>query len=453
MDKDLVKGHIVALITIMLWGTTFISTKILLEDFTPLAILLLRFVLGLAVLIAAYPKPLKLDDRKQELTFAAAGLCGICLYYLMENIALTYSMASNVGVVVSVAPFFTGIVSRLFTKDEEKLTPGFFIGFIVAMAGICLISFNGIKLQINPIGDILAVSAAAVWAFYSIFVRKATSYGYNIIQTTRRTFIYGLAFMIPVMPFMNFSIDAGNLMKVDNLINLIYLGAGASALCFVTWNMALKILGTVKTSVYIYMIPVITVIASAVILKEKITVMSAVGTLLVMAGLLLSEGKTGIRSRKTCERCFEMKWEIKEFSQLTLDELYEISRLRSEVFFIEQGCMCEDLDMKDQDAYHMIGTENGRMAAYLRILKKGAVYQQPSIGRVLVEKSCRRRGIAGEMMKKAMDFVTEELKENSIRISAQLYLKDFYTELGFEQISDIYQEGGIDHISMIYEKR
>ena len=337
MDKDLVKGHIVALITIMLWGTTFISTKILLEDFTPLAILLLRFVLGLAVLIAAYPKPLKLDDRKQELTFAAAGLCGICLYYLMENIALTYSMASNVGVVVSVAPFFTGIVSRLFTKDEEKLTPGFFIGFIVAMAGICLISFNGIKLQINPIGDILAVSAAAVWAFYSIFVRKATSYGYNIIQTTRRTFIYGLAFMIPVMPFMDFSIDAGNLMKVDNLINLIYLGAGASALCFVTWNMALKILGTVKTSVYIYMIPVITVIASAVILKEKITVMSAVGTLLVMAGLLLSEGKTGIRSRKTCERCFEMKWEIKEFSQLTLDELYEISRLRSEVFFIEQG--------------------------------------------------------------------------------------------------------------------
>ena len=143
--------------------------------------------------------------------------------------------------------------------------------------------------------------------------------------------------MIPVMPFMDFSIDAGNLMKVDNLINLIYLGAGASALCFVTWNMALKILGTVKTSVYIYMIPVITVIASAVILKEKITVMSAVGTLLVMAGLLLSEGKTGIRSRKTCERCFEMKWEIKEFSQLTLDELYEISRLRSEVFFIEQG--------------------------------------------------------------------------------------------------------------------
>ncbi len=87
-----------------------------------------------------------------------AALCGICLYYLLENIALTYTMASNVGVIISVAPFFTAILSHLFMKSEGKLRINFFIGFVVEMAGVMLISFNGSKLELNPMGDILAVA-------------------------------------------------------------------------------------------------------------------------------------------------------------------------------------------------------------------------------------------------------------------------------------------------------
>lgn len=105
MDKGTGTGHIAALVTIVIWGTTFISTKILLAGFTPIEILFFRFLLGLFVLLIVYPKRLRIKDGKQELTFAAAGLCGICLYYLLENIALTYTMASNVGVIISVAPF------------------------------------------------------------------------------------------------------------------------------------------------------------------------------------------------------------------------------------------------------------------------------------------------------------------------------------------------------------
>ena len=164
MNKKATAGHITALITIVIWGTTFISTKILLTDFTPIEILFFRFLLGLLVLIAVYPKRLKIKDKKQEFTFAAAGLCGICLYYLLENIALTYTMASNVGVIISVAPFFTAVLSHVFLKTEEKLKVQFFVGFVVAMIGICLISFNGKELELNPIGDILAVVAALVWA-------------------------------------------------------------------------------------------------------------------------------------------------------------------------------------------------------------------------------------------------------------------------------------------------
>ena len=266
MDKKTTAGHIMALITIVIWGTTFISTKILLEDFTPVEILFSRFLLGVLALIAVYPKRLKIKDKKQEFTFAAAGLCGICLYYLLENIALTYTMASNVGVIISVAPFFTAVLSHVFLKEEEKLKAQFFVGFIVAMTGISLISFSGSKLELNPIGDVLAVAAAFIWAVYSLLIRKISSYGYHTIQTTRRIFTYGIIFMLPFLFVFDVSLNMQKLVRPEYALNLIYLGLGASALCFVTWNYAVKMLGAVKTSVYIYIVPVITVVTSVIVL-------------------------------------------------------------------------------------------------------------------------------------------------------------------------------------------
>ena len=107
MEHKQTAGHLSALFTIVLWGTTFISTKILLTDLQPVEILFCRFVMGLAALFLAAPRRLKGVTRTQELTFAAAGLCGICLYYLLENIALTYTLASNVSIIVAAAPIFT----------------------------------------------------------------------------------------------------------------------------------------------------------------------------------------------------------------------------------------------------------------------------------------------------------------------------------------------------------
>lgn len=297
MDKRTITGHSMALITIVIWGTTFISTKILLADFTPIEILFFRFLIGLIVLIAVYPKRLKIKDKKQKLTFAAAGLCGICLYYLLENIALTYTMASNVGVIISVAPFFTAVLSHVFLKTEEKLKVQFLIGFIVAMTGVCLISFSGSELKLNPIGDILAIVAAFVWAVYSLLTRKISSYGYNTIQTTRRIFTYGIFFMLPFLFVFDFSLDVQKFVKLEYTLNFIYLGLGASALCFVAWNYAVKVLGAVKTSVYIYIVPVITVVTSVIVLKEEVTWMSVIGILLTLIGLFLSESKMKFKKR------------------------------------------------------------------------------------------------------------------------------------------------------------
>lgn len=285
-------GHLCALLTIIIWGTTFISTKILLVDFQPVEILFFRFVMGLLALLIIYPHRLKATTKRQELTFALAGLCGICLYYLLENIALTYTMASNVGVIISVAPFFTAIMSHLFLKEEGKLRANFFIGFVVAMIGIFLISFNGSKLELNPVGDLLALLAAFVWACYSILTKKISSYGYHTILTTRRVFFYGILFMIPTLFIFDFHLELSRFTNPVYLFNIIFLGLGASALCFVSWNLAVKVLGAVKTSIYIYMVPVITVVTSTLILHEQITALSIIGTLLTLAGLFLSERKT-----------------------------------------------------------------------------------------------------------------------------------------------------------------
>lgn len=298
MDNKRMTGHLAALFTILIWGTTFISTKILLEDFWPVEILFFRFVMGYLLLWPVCPRRMKGVTIRQEAVFAMAGFCGICLYYLLENIALTYTLASNVGVMTSVAPFFTAILVYFTGKSEEKLRPGFFVGFVVAMAGIVLISLQGAGWEINPLGDVLAVAAAFVWGVYSVLTRKISGFGYPVLLITRRTFFYGILFMMPALAFFDFRLGAERFTDMTNLFNMVYLGVGASALCFLTWNFAVRALGAVKTSIYIYMVPVITTVTSALILEEPVTWISLGGTGLAITGLVLS-GYEGKRRRKS----------------------------------------------------------------------------------------------------------------------------------------------------------
>lgn len=205
-----VLAHGVALVTILIWGTTFVATKILLEHFSPVEILFIRFVLGYASL-ACVSIPEYISKKKQpartlrrELYFAAAGLTGVTLYFLLENIALTYSFASNVGIIVAIAPIFAALFASLFLVGE-KITVRFFLGFVVAISGIILVSLNGkFALALNPLGDVLAALAAIVWAVYSVIQKKIQAFGYSVIVLTRKTFFYGLIFMIPALAKMGF---------------------------------------------------------------------------------------------------------------------------------------------------------------------------------------------------------------------------------------------------------
>lgn len=291
MNRDQWSGHLCALFTILIWGTTFISTKVLLEDFAPVEILFCRFLLGYLALLLLRPRRLR-PERRQEVLFAAAGLCGVTLYFLLENIALTFTLASNVGVIVSAAPLFTALLAH-YCLDGESLAPKFFAGFAAAMAGVFLISCNGAALHLNPIGDLLALLASVVWACYSVLMRKIGAMGHDNVLCTRRVFFYGLLFMVPALFLLDFHLTPEKLTAPGAPLNLLYLGLGASALCFVTWNRAVSILGAVKTSVYIYLVPIITVGFSALILKEPVSPLMAAGMVLTLAGLVLSEGRRG----------------------------------------------------------------------------------------------------------------------------------------------------------------
>ena len=280
-------GHLAAFVTILIWGTTFISTKVLLRTFSPVEILFIRFVMGYLALWLACPRSLRLTSARQEGLYAAAGFCGVTMYYLLENIALTYTLASNVGVIISIAPFFTAILGWMFLGGERPRFR-FFAGFLLAMAGISLISFgNEAALSLNPTGDLLAVAAAVIWAVYSTLTKKISALGHGTVQSTRR-----ILFMVPALAFMDFYVTPAQFTDMKNILNLLFLGLGASALCFVTWNTGVKILGPVKTSVYIYMVPIITTLTSALILKEPVTIPAALGIIMTLAGLFLSEQKT-----------------------------------------------------------------------------------------------------------------------------------------------------------------
>ncbi len=284
-------GHAAAIFTIFVWGTTFISTKVLLGDFSPFEILFFRFTLGYLALLAVHPRFVKTSGLREELLFAGAGLCGVTLYFLLENIALTLTLTSNVGIIVSVAPFFTAVAAHFFLKGEG-LRPPFFVGFAVAMLGIVLITLNGsYALELNPVGDIMAVLACVFWAFYSVLMRKISVLGHSNIASTRRVFFYGLVFMLPALGFMDLQLAPERFSDPVNLLNLLFLSFFASALCFASWNWCVGVLGAVKTSVYIYLVPVVTIAASWLILHERLTGTAMVGALLTLAGLVISERK------------------------------------------------------------------------------------------------------------------------------------------------------------------
>ena len=289
MSRSPAFGHLLALAVSIVWGTTYISTKVLLDAFHPVEILIFRFVLAWAILFLCAPKPHLPRSFPSELPFLGAALSGLTFYSLLENYALTFSMASTVGLIVSSAPMFTALLLWLCRRTTR---PGasFFVGFVLAMAGIALISLaEGESFDFNPIGCLLALGSAISWGIYGLCLESAQRQGLNDLLVTRKVFFYGLLSMSFYFLFEPLTWKAEILARPVVWMNLLFLGLIASMLCYLMWNASVKVLGAERATNYLYVNPLVTMLTSSIVLDERITLAALFGCVLIICGVYWAE--------------------------------------------------------------------------------------------------------------------------------------------------------------------
>jgi drug/metabolite transporter (DMT)-like permease len=292
MRQGYIKGQIpyfcMAAFTVVVWGTTFVSTKILLDyGLTPSAIFFYRFVLAYVAIWFFSPKRLCAGTKRDEFLLFCAGLAGGSLYFIAENTALDMTLASNVSLLVSIAPLITAFLSHLFVKGE-KLRRTLVYGSLLALTGVACVVYNGnFVLKIKPLGDILSLTAAVMWGLYTIILKRLDT-RYPILFITRKVFFYGIITLLPVFCFRPLT-GAEALLRPVVIWNLFFLGFIASMLCYILWNIAVKHLGAIRTTNYIYFMPIVTLITSAFILNEPITPIALLGAMLILGGVYLAE--------------------------------------------------------------------------------------------------------------------------------------------------------------------
>lgn len=285
---------VAAVCTVAIWSETFISSKILLANgMTPAEIFFVRFLLAYVLIWFFAPKRLLSGSVKDELNFALLGFAGGSLYFFCENTALTYSTAANVAILVCCSPLLTALLMAIFYK-EERMNLRQVAGSVTAFIGMALVVLNGeFVLHLNPLGDLLAFCAAIAWASYSLLLKRVSS-RYTPLFVTRKVFAYGLLTILPYFIFVEpFSIDMAVLSRPAVWGNLLYLGSVASMICYITWNWATTVIGTVRTTNLLYFSPFCTMIFAYLILDDRITWMAVAGAAILTAGMILAVRKKG----------------------------------------------------------------------------------------------------------------------------------------------------------------
>lgn len=281
--------HLMAIVTVIIWGTTFVSTKILLGyGLLPEEILLYRFMLAYVAIWFFCPRRLFARSWQDELLFVGAGLCGGSLYFVTENTALGITLASNVSLIVTTSPLFTAFLAYAFLKGQ-RLDAKLVTGSLVALVGVALVVFNGsFILKINPLGDLLTVAAALSWAFYGLILKRLDT-RYPVLFITRKVFFYGMVTLIPVFFVRPLHLNMEVIFSPVVLANLLFLGLVASMLCFILWNVSVKQLGVVRATNYIYVVPLVTMLTSAFVIDERITMIGVLGSICILGGVYLAE--------------------------------------------------------------------------------------------------------------------------------------------------------------------
>ena len=281
--------HLAALFSVAVWGATFVSTKVLIaRGLTPAEIFLLRFAMAYLCILPFARGRLFAGNLRDEALLLTAGICGGSFYFLTENIALEYAPASNVSLIVCTAPVWTALVLGLLDR-RERMSRRQIAGSALAFAGMVLVVLNGhFVLHLSPRGDLLALCAAWLWVFYSMAVKRLAG-RYPALFITRKVFFYGLLTILPVFAVRPFAVPWQTLAQPAVAGNLLFLGLIASMLCYLLWNAAMLRLGAVRTTNYIYLNPLVTILTAALCIDERITPVALAGAALILYGMWQAE--------------------------------------------------------------------------------------------------------------------------------------------------------------------
>lgn len=284
--------HLVAFITVAIWGTTFVSTKVLmLNGLSPAQIFTLRFIVAYVLMVIFNHRRLLADTWKDEVKMALLGITGGSLYFLSENESMNFTTTTNTSLIVCSCPLFATLLVRLVYKSS-RINNIQLLGSLLAFLGMVIVVLNGqFVLHLSPVGDALAFTACMCWAVYSLLM-KSVSGSYSAAFITRKVFFYGVLTILPYYLFVPGLPSMEVFTKPQVIGNLLFLGCLASMVCFLTWNWCIAKLGAVKATNWVYFNPITTMIFASWVLGEKITPYFLIGAVCILAGMYLADKKT-----------------------------------------------------------------------------------------------------------------------------------------------------------------
>ncbi len=285
--------HLVAFVTVAIWGTTFVSTKVLmLNGLSPAQIFTLRFTIAYVLMLCFNHRRIFSDSWKDEAKMALLGISGGSLYFLSENEAMNFTTTTNTSLIVCSCPLFATLLVRLVYRDSTRINAVQLLGSLLAFVGMVIVVLNGrFVLHLSPVGDALAFTACMCWAVYSLLM-KSVSGRYSAAFITRKVFFYGVLTILPYYLFIPGFPSLDIFAKPQVIGNLLFLGCLASMICFLTWNWCISKLGAVKATNWVYFNPITTMIFASWVLDEKITPYFLLGAVCILVGMYVADKKT-----------------------------------------------------------------------------------------------------------------------------------------------------------------
>lgn len=291
-----VLGHIGALMTVIAWGSSFICTKVLMDDggFTPVETYVYRFALAYIFLLPFTFKKIFSNSWRDEIQLALCGICSGTLYFILENYALTMTSTGNVSLLSGISPIFTALLMAAVYK--AALNKGIIVGSLIAIVGVACVILapsiaQGLGMEINPAGDLLALSSALSWAIYSVAAKRLVPL-YSTSFITRKMFFYGVLTALPILflePAPHHLAELFSLSQPTYLLNMLFLVLICSLMAYIFWNESMKKIGPVAANNYLYAQPIVTMVMAWIVFSEPVYPLGYLGCLLIVGGLVLAD--------------------------------------------------------------------------------------------------------------------------------------------------------------------